>query len=80
MKQKNKLNKKMPNYWHFFYFKINKVGDIKKIYSNPIHPYTKSLLSTILHVDPIYEKSRKRIGYDPKEHDYDYYLESKKPI
>ncbi len=60
--------------------KLIEVGDVKKIYSNPIHPYTKSLLSTIPHADPIYEKSRKRIEYNPKEHDYDYSLESKRPI
>ncbi len=47
------------------------VADADTIYNNPIHPYTKSLLSAIPHSDPLYEKTRTRFGYDPKkEHDY----------
>ncbi len=51
--------------------KLLEVADAKTIYENPVHPYTKSLLSAIPHPDPIYEKTRVRFGYDPDvEHDY----------
>lgn len=41
------------------------VGTREEIFNNPIHPYTKSLLSAIPTPDPIYEKSREIITYDP---------------
>jgi len=40
-----------------------------ELYENPIHPYTKSLLSAIPLPDPRYERERKRIAYDPSVHD-----------
>ncbi len=60
--------------------KLVEVGSVQEIYSNPIHPYTRSLLSTIPHADPIYESTRKRIEYDAlKEHEYDYNIKEKTP-
>ena len=42
-----------------------------ELFKNPLHPYTKSLLSAIPLPDPNYEKRRKRIVYSPlAEHDY----------
>lgn len=42
-----------------------------ELFAHPMHPYTKSLLSAIPLPDPVYEKSRKRITYNPlAEHDY----------
>ena len=42
-----------------------------ELFKNPMHPYTKSLLSAIPLPDPEYEKNRKRIVYNPlAEHDY----------
>jgi len=40
------------------------------LYNNPIHPYTKSLLSAIPIPNPIVEKQRKRFDYDPAMHNY----------
>ena len=42
-----------------------------ELFKNPMHPYTRSLLSAIPLPDPIYEKNRQRIAYNPlAEHDY----------
>ena len=42
-----------------------------ELFKNPMHPYTKSLLSAIPLPDPEYEKNRKRIVYNPlAEHNY----------
>ncbi len=43
----------------------------ERLFAHPLHPYTKSLLSAIPLPDPIYEKHRKRIVYNPlADHDY----------
>ena len=42
-----------------------------ELFARPMHPYTRSLLSAIPLPDPIYEKNRKRITYNPlASHDY----------
>lgn len=43
--------------------KIVELGPSDDIYHNPLHPYTKSLLSAIPQPDPDSEKERKRIVY-----------------
>ncbi len=51
--------------------KLVELAESEELFRNPIHPYTKSLLSAIPLPDPDYEKQRKRIVYVPlKEHDY----------
>lgn len=45
-------------------------GTPEEIYSHPIHPYTKALLSAIPVPDPAYEKWRGYVTYDPSVHDY----------
>ena len=39
-------------------------GSKEEIFENPVHPYTKSLLSAIPHTNPRVEKQRKAVGYD----------------
>lgn len=51
--------------------KILEIGTAEEIYHNPIHPYTKSLLSAIPHPDPIFERTNSRIRYDETIHNYD---------
>ena len=42
-----------------------------ELFKHPLHPYTQALLSAIPKPDPLSEKKRQRIIYDPKkEHDY----------
>lgn len=47
-------------------------GTTEEIFSNPIHPYTKSLLSAIPSPNPLVEKSRIAFSYDAKEAGVDY--------
>ncbi len=45
--------------------KILEIGTSEQVYNHPIHPYTKSLLSSIPSPDPISERQRTPIVYDP---------------
>ena len=54
-----------------YFGKMVELADSDELFRNPLHPYTKSLLSAIPLPDPIYEKQRTRIHYNPlAEHDY----------
>ena len=51
--------------------KLLEIASSEDLYRHPIHPYTRSLLSAIPQPNPISERKRVRIEYDPKkEHDY----------
>lgn len=50
--------------------KIVELASSEELFLNPLHPYTKSLLSAIPNPDPEGEKTRKRILYSPSVHDY----------
>jgi len=54
-----------------YFGKMVELADSDELFKHPLHPYTKSLLSAIPLPDPIYEKQRTRITYNPlAEHDY----------
>ena len=54
-----------------YFGKMVELADSDELFKNPLHPYTRSLLSAIPLPDPIYEKQRVRIVYNPiAEHDY----------
>ncbi len=54
-----------------YFGKIVELASSDELFSNPLHPYTKSLLSAIPLPDPEYEKKRVRILYTPAlDHDY----------
>ena len=54
-----------------YFGKMVELADADELFLNPMHPYTQSLLSAIPLPDPIYEKQRKRIVYNPlAAHDY----------
>lgn len=50
--------------------KIVELASSEELFTNPMHDYTKSLLSAIPQPDPDYEKGRKRTEYNPFLHDY----------
>lgn len=51
--------------------KMVEIGESEEIYHNPVHPYTKSLLSAIPHPNPRTERTRKRLIYEKDKIDYD---------
>jgi oligopeptide transport system ATP-binding protein len=54
-----------------YFGKMVELASSDDLFKNPLHPYTKSLLSAIPLPDPQYEKKRTRITYNPiAEHDY----------
>ncbi|MBQ2806187.1 MAG: hypothetical protein IJF08_03970, partial [Clostridia bacterium] len=54
-----------------YFGKMVELADSDELFKYPLHPYTKSLLSAIPLPDPVYEKQRTRITYNPiAEHDY----------
>lgn len=55
--------------------KIVELAETEKLYSHPLHPYTRALLSAIPQPDPLTERVKKVEVYDPSCH----YYETDKP-
>lgn len=54
-----------------YYGKLVEVAPADELYEHPLHPYTRSLLSSIPMPNPLIEKNRESLVYDPKTaHDY----------
>ena len=54
-----------------YYGEIVELATSEELFKHPLHPYTNALLSAIPKPDPLTEKSRKRLIYNPiKDHDY----------
>lgn len=49
---------------------IVEVAETEELFTNPVHPYTKSLLSAVPIPDPILERQKELVVYDPDMHDY----------
>ena len=54
-----------------YFGKLVEMAPAEDLYKNPMHPYTKSLLSAIPLPDPIYERTRVRKPYNPNDHKYE---------
>ena len=54
-----------------YFGELVEMASSEELFKHPLHPYTKSLLSAIPKPDPLSEKNRKRINYNPVDaHDY----------
>ena len=54
-----------------YYGHIVELADSEELFKHPLHPYTRALLSAIPVPDPLYERQRVRLSYDPvRQHDY----------
>lgn len=50
--------------------KIVELADSEELFLHPLHPYTQALLSAIPQPDPIAERNKKLLVYDPSCHHY----------
>jgi ABC-type oligopeptide transport system ATPase subunit len=54
-----------------YYGHLVELADGDDLYAKPLHPYTRALLSAIPEPNPLTEKKRVRVDYDPeRDHDY----------
>lgn len=54
-----------------YYGKLVEVARSGDLYDHPLHPYTRALLSAIPEPNPLTERHRVRLDYDPaRDHDY----------
>ena len=64
-----------------YFGKMVELASSDELFKNPLHPYTRSLLSAIPLPDPMYEKKRTRMTYNPiAEHDYSVSLPSMREV
>lgn len=50
--------------------KIVELAETEKLFSNPIHPYTRALISAVPEPNPYKERSKTIEIYDPSQHNY----------
>jgi len=54
-----------------YYGKIVELASTSELFARPMHRYTRALLSAVPYPDPLHERQRKRILYNPiADHDY----------
>ena len=57
--------------------KIVELAESEELFAHPLHPYTRALLSAIPQPDPIAERQKQLIVYDPACHNY---TETNQPV
>ncbi len=50
--------------------KIVELAESEELFAHPLHPYTRALLSAIPQPDPIAERQKQLLVYDPASHNY----------
>ena len=50
---------------------IVEIAPAEELFAHPMHPYTRSLISAIPIPDPVLERSKTLLAYDPAIHDYE---------
>ena len=50
--------------------RIVEMAETEELFTNPLHPYTKALLSAVPIPDPILARKKELVVYDPEMHDY----------
>lgn len=50
--------------------KIVELAETEELFSFPLHPYTRSLLSAVPLPNPVEQRQRRPLPYDPSQHDY----------
>ncbi|MBQ6934609.1 MAG: ATP-binding cassette domain-containing protein [Clostridia bacterium] len=50
--------------------RIVELAETEELFTNPLHPYTKALLSAVPIPDPYLERRKELLVYDPSMHDY----------
>jgi len=50
--------------------RIVELAESEALFRCPLHPYTRALLSAVPNPDPLTERSKKTLVYDPAMHDY----------
>ena len=49
---------------------LQELAAADQLFAHPLHPYTRALLSAVPLPDPVSERSKKLLVYDPAQHDY----------
>ena len=49
---------------------IVEIAEAEELFAHPMHPYTRSLISAIPIPDPLLERNKTLLSYDPTVHDY----------
>lgn len=49
---------------------IVEIAGAEELFEHPLHPYTRSLISAVPIPDPVLEKKKVLLAYDPSVHDY----------
>jgi len=50
--------------------KIVELAETEELFSYPLHPYTQTLLSAVPLPNPVVQRKRRPLVYDPSQHDY----------